>query len=527
MTLTPKTIRAKLTLTAVAVMAVLFIVLGWVVQILGREEIMGSVDSELARRANEIIQIHNDMRRDRPPPPMGQNLGPGGDQRQGPRLGQGPGDHNGDHGPDGPNGRDRRNGPGGRPGDRFGGFQRAVAKLGDPLLAIGPRFVSITPGPPFAPPDMMVPYDANVIKEADKKGVVYSTILLGQEKVRLISKRAVDENGRHWLVQYPYPLGDIDKALKKLAQTLLILLPFGLILTAVASLFLVKRIMRPIREITETADSIGADNMSGRLTVVGADEFGHLADTMNGMFGRIEAAFAAQKVAMQKLELIIKQQRRFTADASHELKTPLAVIKANTGLMLHGMPLDEDSKESVTAIDTAATRMNRLVQDLMVLARAESGLAPSAPKLFDLNLTAQNAIDQVYRAKEMDVTFTSDSVQLMVEGIESDIERVFINLIDNACRHTQVGGKVGVHAFESDRYAVVQITDSGEGIAAEHLSHLFDRFYRVDDSRSSESGGTGLGLAICKGIVESHHGEISVSSTVGEGTTMTVRLPMP
>ena len=519
----PNSIRAKLTLTAVTVMAVLFVVLGAVVQILGREEIMGGVDSELNRRANEIIQIHNEMRKDRPPPPPGQNQGPGGDPRQGPRR---DGEDRGPNGPDGPRDNGPRNGPERRPGDRIGGFQRAIAKLGDPLLAIGPRFVSITPGPPFAPPDMMVPYDKSVIKQADRMGVVYSTILLGSEKVRIISRRSIDENGRHWLVQYPYPLGDIDKALKKLAQTLLILLPFGLLLTGIACLFLVKRIMRPIREITETAESISADNMSGRLSVEGSDEFGHLAQTMNGMLGRIELAFAAQRSAMEKLEEVLRLQRRFTADASHELKTPLAVIKANTGLMIHGMTLDPDAKESVTAIDTAATRMNRLVQDLMVLARAESGQTISASKVFDLNLVAQNAIDQVYGAKHRAVTFLSDASELPVIGTESDMERVFVNLVDNACRHTGVNGLVSVHASQKGDFAVIEVKDNGEGIAPEHLPHLFDRFYRVDDSRSSESGGTGLGLAICKGIVESHQGEISVSSKLAEGTVVTVRLPM-
>jgi len=371
----------------------------------------------------------------------------------------------------------------------------------------------------------MVAFDPSVVPMAERHGVVYSMVMLGNEKVRLITKLAVDDNGRKWLVQYPYPLGDIDKALRELSQTLLILLPIGLILTAIACLFLVKRIMRPIREITLTAESIGADDLTGRLTVSGADEFAHLAGTMNGMLSRIEIAFAAQGQAMEKLEAILKKQRRFTADASHELKTPLAVIKANTGLMLHGMQLEPDVKGSVTAIDSAATRMNRLVQGLMVLARAESGQSSQAPKLLNLVLVAQNAIDQVHRSATKSVIFSSDLDELWTSGCESDIERVVVNLVDNACRHTRDDGHIHVRAGRHGGNVVVTVADDGEGIATEHIEHIFDRFYRVDSARSTESGGSGLGLAICKGIVKAHGGNLSLSSELEKGTTVTFTLP--
>ena len=518
----PTSMRAKLTLIAVTIMGLLFVILGAVVQVVGRAEIMSGVDSELNKRANETIQVHNALRSDGPPP-RGDPNGPDRDER---------GRHDGPGGPDGQPRREDGQGPdqnpnrrGRGPRDRIGGFQRALARIGDPLLSIGPRFVSVTPGPPFAPPDMMVPYDASVVKQADRIGVVYSTIWLGNEKVRIISKRAIDDNGRRWIVQYPYPLGDIDKAIKKLNQTLLILLPFGLLLTAGACLLLMNRIMKPIREITKTAESFGADNMSGRLAVEGKDEFGLLAGTMNGMLGRIETAFAVQKDALQKVEAILKLQRRFTADASHELKTPLAVIKANTGLMIHGMQLDEDTRTSVDAIDLAATRMNRLVQDLMVLSRSDAGHSKVEPASLDLQNVIESAISSVTRPNSAQPSLESTGEEMIVKGISSDLERVFVNLIDNACRHTGPSGQVLVKVGRSSNSVVVEVRDSGEGIESQHLDQIFDRFYRVDSSRSSESGGTGLGLAICKSIVEAHHGSITVASVVGEGTTFTVTLP--
>jgi len=558
MTIFPTSIRAKLTLTAVAVMGVLFLVLGAVVEVAGRQQVMSGVDAELTRHADEFIQIHKELQRNRPPPPRpagpgepgdgrgpdgpgpdgrgpdgrgpdergpgGQGGEPGHDQRLGP---QPVGNHHGPFG-NGPMRGGPERGPGGPGPDGNqppASFQRAVQRVGDPLLAIQPRFVSVTPGPPFARPDMMVPYDKSVLAQAERRGVVFSMLMLGNEKVRLITKLAVDDNGRKWIVQYPHPLRDIDQALRELNQTLLILLPFGLLLTAMACLFLMKRIMRPIREITTTAESIGAEDLTGRLNVAGKDEFALLAGTMNGMLGRIEGAFDVQRQALEKLEAILKQQRRFTADASHELKTPLAVIKANTGLMLHGMNLDADTKNSVAAIDSAATRMNKLVQGLMVLARAESGQPSQASKRFDLNIAVQNAIDQVPRPSKKSVTFTSNCDEISVDGCEGDIERVFVNLVDNACRHTPEDGSVRVTVNRLEGGAEVIVQDNGEGISPEHLAHLFDRFYRIDSSRSSESGGTGLGLAICKGIVESLGGEISIESQLGKGTVVRVKLP--
>jgi two-component system OmpR family sensor kinase len=259
--------------------------------------------------------------------------------------------------------------------------------------------------------------------------------------------------------------------------------------------------MKPIREISQTADSFTADNMSGRLTVPGGDEFGQLANTINGMLDRVESAFSSQRIALEKVESVLKQQRRFTADASHELKTPLAVIKANTGLMIHSMKLDEDATQTVEAIDLAATRMNRLVQDLMVLSRTEAGQSKIKPSPVHLGEIVASAVRSVNRPNAPTIELIGAREDLIVTGLVPDLERVFVNLVDNACRHTAPDGKVRVEIRQLVDRISVEVTDTGEGIAPEHLEHIFDRFYRVDSSRSSESGGTGLGLAICKSIV--------------------------
>ena len=244
------------------------------------------------------------------------------------------------------------------------------------------------------------------------------------------------------------------------------------------------------------------------------------------MLGRLENAFAEQSKTLQRLEAVLKQQRRFTADASHELKTPLAVIKANAGLMLHGKVLSADDRSSTEAIDAAATRMNRLVQGLMMLARTESGEINRAAQPVDLRIVVQNAIDQVHRSPNKVVDYSDDDAEAMVDGIERDLERVFVNLIDNASRHTADDGRIDVRVVHAGDGVVATVSDDGEGISDEHLPHLFDRFYRADSARSTDTGGTGLGLAICKGIVESAGGRIGIESTLGNGTTVTVRLPL-
>lgn len=528
MNLTETSVRGKLTIMALVVMATLYLALGALVQAAGRSQILANVDLQLQQRAEDIITAEKQAVRFMEPPPPGGGYplggGPGrpSGSRQGPgagldsrgnlprqgggpgdrgnpmRGGGGPGDDGGpmpDGGPDdqgnpmrgGPGPDQGRGGPnmgqpmgGGGPGPRIDALRLALRDIGNHLLSIGPRFIPLDPGPPIAPPDMMEPYDTNAIKLVMGRGVVYSNVTVDGEKVRIITQLARDPDGRKWVAQVPYPLSDIDHAIATLNQTLLLLLPFALVLTGAASLFLIDRVMKPIRSISRTADSISGEDLSGRLKISGSDEFARLGDTINGMLGRLEGAFVVQRKTLQRLEAVLRQQRRFTADASHELKTPLAVIKANAGVLLHDKRLPENVRMPVEAVDEAASRMNRLVQDLMLLARADSGESMGKPAAFDLRLAVQNAIDQVQRPMTKKITYADDGSAWLVKGVERDIERVFVNLIDNACRHTEDNGHIDVHVARVEKQAVVTVTDDGEGIELEHLIHIFDRFYRVE-----------------------------------------------
>jgi signal transduction histidine kinase len=253
--------------------------------------------------------------------------------------------------------------------------------------------------------------------------------------------------------------------------------------------------------------------------VSGNDEFAELADTFNGLLGRLDASFQEQKRA---LEL----QRRFTADASHELKTPLTIVKGNTSLALSRASIDDNSRHTLTEIDRAADTMSQLVQDLLLLARSDSGQLGGHRIEMLLREILETAASQATPNGGPPVRLKVEPEDLCVMGNEAELVRVFRNLLDNALCHTPSDGCISVSAHSSDGAVLVTVEDTGTGIAPEHLSHLGERFYRVDAARSRPTGGTGLGLSICKSILKAHAGGMEIESAVGKGTRVCVSLPI-
>jgi signal transduction histidine kinase len=242
------------------------------------------------------------------------------------------------------------------------------------------------------------------------------------------------------------------------------------------------------------------------------------------MLERLDSAFTRQRETLEQLREVVQQQRRFTADASHELKTPLAVVKVNASFLKSSLAKDPDGLEMVEAVDQAVDRMSRLVQDLLLLARTDSGQLGEHFEAVDLVETAKRAIGLIPCKSR--VTLQTEASELWISGSAFALERVMTNLLDNACRHTNSEGEICLTLQARNSEAVFSVTDDGQGIPASHLEKIFERFHRVDDSRQSGTGGSGLGLAICKGIIEAHHGTISVQSVLGKGTSFTVRLPI-
>jgi len=235
---------------------------------------------------------------------------------------------------------------------------------------------------------------------------------------------------------------------------------------------------------------------------------------------------ARLEVAYSLLQQSVEKERRFTADASHELRTPLTAIKANTTLALRGERTPAKYREALLAIDQAGGIMQRLVQDLLLLAHADSGQLTLRCQTVDLRELFSTAITLTTQNEPQATIHVEDfSEPISVQGDKHYLQQVLINLLENARRYTQVDGVITISAEAADDRVHLTIADTGEGIAPEHLPHLGERFYRVDAARSREHGGTGLGLSICRSIIDAHGGTMTIESIEGQGTRVSISLP--
>jgi signal transduction histidine kinase len=231
---------------------------------------------------------------------------------------------------------------------------------------------------------------------------------------------------------------------------------------------------------------------------------------------------------IERLESAFQRQQQFTADASHELRTPLAIIEAESTLALNKKRTDTEYEKSLELISQETSFMSTLVDKLLFLARTDAG--DDHQNIEDFNLYQLLSLlytDVEVLAREKEIYFeASPSFSLTVKGDKIKIRQLFLNILENAIKYTPDGGRISVSAEEKNGTAVVAIKDTGIGIPAEHLPHIFERFYRADKARSRAEGGAGLGLAIAKQIAVMSGGDIDVESEVGKGTTFYVSLPL-
>lgn len=489
-------LRTQLIAWNVCALALLLGVLGVAVRYSVLTAIMTSVDHDLSARA-----MRPEGRGGPPPPGPGGALGP--PQRMG-----GMGDRPLPPFP-GPAG-DGMMLPDGRPSGRGAGGVR------DPYQ---PHHFDPS-GQPVDPDDTRPVWDPAGLARAERGEIVFATRTVDGVPVRIVSRPVPPTPPYRGEVQIAYPLTDVYRAMDGLNRALLLLIPVGLLGAGAGGAYLTDRVLRRVRQMAQAAGRIGGEDLSARLPVAGNDEFAELADTFNGMLGRLEAAF-------RKQEQLIEQQRRFTADASHELKTPLTVIKGNASMALRGHPTETAYHQSMEEIDQAANSMSHLVQDLLLLARADAGRLGREPIELLVREVLERAVARIPRpaGRAAPVTLNIADEALSVHGNEQELIRLFANLIENAVRYTPPEGRITLTARREGGRAVISVADTGVGIASEHLAHLGERFYRVDEARSRPDGGTGLGLSIARGIAEAHGGAIAFASTPGKGTTATVTLP--
>ncbi len=292
------------------------------------------------------------------------------------------------------------------------------------------------------------------------------------------------------------------------------------ILVTIGSIYLVRYSLAPVSAIAGAAAEISAADLSRRLPVRSKrDELGQLAMTFNALLARLESAFADREEALA-------HQRRFVADASHELRTPLTSIMGYTRLLRDwGLQHPEASTEALARMDAEAARMQSLVEGLLHLARGDEAGDQSRTDV-DLGSLVLEAVDAASAVDGQDTGFAlqvpDDAV--MVRADREALRQVLGILLDNAAKHSPAGGAVTVTLNRLAETAAIAVSDSGPGIAPEHQDRIFERFYSVDESRTTL--GAGLGLAIAKDIVERHGGSISVESEPGQGSTFTVCLPL-
>jgi signal transduction histidine kinase len=303
---------------------------------------------------------------------------------------------------------------------------------------------------------------------------------------------------------------------------LLILGSLGMLALAYfGGLWLADRAMRPVKTISQAARSIGEGDLSRRLNLRGRDELALLADTFDGMLARLESAF--------------DRQRRFIADASHELRTPLTIINLEVGRVLTSKHSEEEYQKALHTVESEGRRMSRLVNNLLTLARMDSGLALPQLEAVDLGDVALEAVERLQPlAGQRDVKLELGELpELAVRGDRGYLVQMISNLVENGIKYGGAGKTVKIEIHPEADWAVVTVSDDGPGIAPDQVRHIFDRFYRVDEARGREESedpasptGSGLGLSIVASIVQLHGGQIEVRSGAGGGSTFEVRLPL-
>lgn len=324
---------------------------------------------------------------------------------------------------------------------------------------------------------------------------------------------AIRAGTRRRVVQITASLAPYESELAELRGVLWTILPAGLVVATLGGYWLAGRVLAPVQRMTETARRISAANLGERIELANAaDELGLLGVTINEMLDRIDRAFAAT--------------RRFTADAAHELRTPLASIRAEAEVALLARRSPEDYEATLSSIVEEAERLSRLADRLLLLSREDSATClPYSPVRIDETVLAAvgNASEAAARAG---ITLHVGGLpHVEVQGDSDLLRQVFDNLLDNAVHYTPAGGVVTVRGHCDDDRVIVEVSDTGVGIPIDALPRVFDRFYRVDVSRSRRSGGTGLGLSIVRAVVERHGGTVEARSTLGAGSAFRVALP--
>ena len=359
-----------------------------------------------------------------------------------------------------------------------------------------------------------VPTSFGTLERALKGEIVYETIGSRRPRLRMITLPIMDNKKVSSIVQVGTSLEDFDETMTKLLIILIIGIPTSLSATIMVGYFMAKKALKPVDQIRKAAVKISSTNLDERIDIGGRrDELARLAETFNAMISRLKDAFL--------------RVNQFSLDVSHELKTPLTILKGETEVALRKDRDKEDYKRLLVSSLEEVDRMTRIIDDLLFLSKAD----PRDVRMNIEDIPLRDLVIEVFMdmkifadKKGIDLE-VKDLADVRVKGDELKLRRMFLNIVENGIKYTQKGGRVEVSSLANDGYVQVDVKDNGVGISADDLKYIFDRFYQADRSRRRE-GGSGLGLSISRWIAEAHKGSIHVESRPSEGSLFSIKLPI-
>jgi len=350
--------------------------------------------------------------------------------------------------------------------------------------------------------------------------------------LRIMTFPVVENSHVTKIVQIASSLEGVEDALNKLFLILIISVPSTLILASLGGQFLAHKALKPVDNITQTARMITSQNLNQRINPPKVkDEISRLIETFNEMISRLDQSF--------------RQMKQFSSDASHELKTPLTILKGEVEVMLRKERTSQEYEQTLRSNLEEINRMSQIVEDLLNLSKADTGEIRLNKE--DVNLTeilneVAAQMERLAKTKKLHLSATNHHQDIHIFGDALRLRELFINLIENGIKYTEEGGSIHIILQkeypppvtgqpdwverEKGQFVKIIVSDTGIGIAKEDQERIFNRFFRVDKARSREQGGSGLGLSICKWIVEAHQGEIGVESELAKGSSFIVRLPL-
>ena len=496
-----------------------------------RRVFLESVDRELVNRGNRMM--NNPRIRNQGPNGGPQNGGPtgGGPRGGGPQNQDQTGSPN-DQSP-------QNNDPSDDQGPGSNGQGNGLEGLVNPAspqrgrLGLGPEFA----GPPnddigrpilFNPEGKLIDsretkiLDSATLAKKDEHRPQLATVLVEGIPTRVITVPLRGPRRFLGYAQFGHDLQDFERLKETQIYTILLLIPFALIISAGVGWVLADMAVKPINEVAKASEKISGSDMSTRLTVKGNDEIGRLSLAFNGMVDRLQLSSEEKQKLFVELQNTLEQQRQFVADASHELRTPLARLRITTSSVLEQESSPDEMKEALEIADRETIHMSNLVDQLLTLARLDSRHAPT---LVPVNLSSIAEEAAAKFSKTTNLINLNLSQHLTAMGDHDSLVRAVVNLIENAIRYAPEKEILVLTQGNADQ-AILIVRDHGPGIGHEHISHLTERFYRVDDARNRKMGGTGLGLAIVKSIVEGVGGRLVIESKVGEGTSVQLIFPI-